>query len=1208
LTLTAPGKPAWLTFTDNGNGTGTLTGTPTNADVGPHAVTLAVSDGTVTVEQSFDVTVTSANDAPVFTSAPVTSATEDQLYTYTVTATDADLPAQTLTYSIAGGTDAGRFVIDPATGMLSFQTAPDYEAPVDANGDNIYEVVVQVSDGNGGSDSQAITVTVADVANTLTVSTSDDLSDGDVSSIEALNANPGVDGAISLREAILAANNTSGADHITFAIAGAGTHVINLTSALPTITGTLSIDGYSQPGAIANSLSAGTNAVLSIQIDGSGVAGSEGLVLAAGSDGSSIKGLSITGFDGLANGYAAIAVLSDNNTIQGNYIGVAADGVTTGANDSAISLRAGASGNLIGGADPDDRNVLSGNSYAGIAIQGVGTDSNQIIGNYIGSDATGAGFPGNASFGVVIWDGSRNNSIGGIAPGEGNLITGNRDGVLIDENGSAPYDNSIRGNSIFGNAEQGIDLNNDQVTLNDSLDNDTGPNSLQNFPVISAASLDGATLNVTGTLNSRPGMTFVIDLYASQTGDASGYGEGARYLGSLTLTTNGSGDASFSHDLTGTGVAAGEVVSATATRSSGSTSEFSRHVTVTLVNHPPAVANAIPDQSATEDVLFSFTFDSNTFADIDAGDTLTYSTSVLPGWLSFNAGTRTFTGTPENADVGTQSITVRATDGAGLLVEDTFILTIANANDTPTVANSIPDQVATEDVPFSFQFAANTFSDVDAGDAFLYVANGPAWLSFDAATRTFTGTPANADVGTHSITVRAIDSADAWVEDSFDIVVANANDTPTVANSIPDQVATEDVPFSFQFAANTFSDVDAGDTFLYIANGPAWLSFDNATRTFTGTPANADVGTRLITLRATDGAGEWVETSFNLTVSNVNDAPVLVTNTLSIAGGQTLTLTTGNLNVSDVDNSAGELTYVVSGVQFGRFELAGQPGVAVTAFSHAQLRAGDVVFVSESFTNPPSYSIYIDDGLASVGPVAASIVFAAQVTEVETVARPPADLNPVETEATEVAPDNESFESKILSGVGEILLPEEPSAGLQDMVQSSRLILPGDAQPFLIVEAQGRPIIQVVSNNVPAIILPPAMLQQIQFANLDAMQIRAMTALSQGMGAETYLDKLDLMRDAMKSQTTFEELVIGSSAAVSGSLSIGYVLWLLRSGALVGSLLAAMPAWTVLDPVPVLAYYLNRNRKSGDDDLSERMFDKAGAPVKATPTNNEAGQ
>nr|WP_324259645.1 putative Ig domain-containing protein [Cellvibrio fontiphilus] len=324
----------------------------------------------------------------------------------------------------------------------------------------------------------------------------------------------------------------------------------------------------------------------------------------------------------------------------------------------------------------------------------------------------------------------------------------------------------------------------------------------------------------------------------------------------------------------------------------GGTATNTFTITVANTNDAPTVANAIADQNATEDSAFNFQFAANTFADADAGATLTYSAQLngggpLPAWLSFDSATRTFSGTPTNADVGTLSIDVIADDGNGGTATNTFTITVANTNDAPTVANAIADQNATEDSAFNFQFAANTFADADAGATLTYAAqlNGggplPAWLSFDSATRTFSGTPTNNDVGILSIDVIADDGNGGTVTDTFTITVANTNDAPTVANAIADQNATEDSAFNFQFAANTFADADAGATLTYAAqlNGggplPAWLSFDSATRTFSGTPTNADVGTLSIDVIADDGNGGAVTDTFTITVANTNDAPTV---------------------------------------------------------------------------------------------------------------------------------------------------------------------------------------------------------------------------------------------------------------------------------------------------------------------------------------------
>ena len=306
------------------------------------------------------------------------------------------------------------------------------------------------------------------------------------------------------------------------------------------------------------------------------------------------------------------------------------------------------------------------------------------------------------------------------------------------------------------------------------------------------------------------------------------------------------------------------------------------------------------------------------------GDTLTYSAQLsgggaLPSWLNFDANTRTFSGTPENGDVGTITVEVTAEDGAGATVSDSFDITVANSNDAPTLDNAITDQNATEDSAFSFTFAADTFTDVDTGDTLTYSAqlSGggalPAWLNFDANTRTFSGTPANGDVGTITVEVTAEDGAGATVSDSFDITVANSNDAPTLDNAIADQNASEDSAFSFTFAADTFGDEDIGDTLTYsaqLSGGgalPAWLNFDANTRTFSGTPENGDVGTITVEVTAEDGAGATVSDSFVIAVANSNDSPSgLATIDGSATEGETLVANTTALND---DDGLGPFTY-----------------------------------------------------------------------------------------------------------------------------------------------------------------------------------------------------------------------------------------------------------------------------------------------------------
>ena len=330
----------------------------------------------------------------------------------------------------------------------------------------------------------------------------------------------------------------------------------------------------------------------------------------------------------------------------------------------------------------------------------------------------------------------------------------------------------------------------------------------------------------------------------------------------------------------------------TATDNDGESASSTFELEVANVNNAPTIESTIANQTATEDEAFSFTFNENTFDDVDTGDSLTYSATLadgseLPSWLTFDAETRTFSGTPINDDVGTISLLVTATDNDGEFVSNTFELEVINVNDAPTLNTVIANQVATEDEAFSFTLAEDTFNDVDTGDSLTYTANLadgselPSWLTFDAETRTFNGTPINENVGNQTIKVTASDNDGETASDTFELEVANVNDAPTVKSALANQTATEDIEFSFTFAESTFNDVDTGDSLTYsatLSNGselPSWLSFDAETRTFSGVAVNEDVGSLNIKVIATDNDGEVVSDTFELEVKNVNDVPTV---------------------------------------------------------------------------------------------------------------------------------------------------------------------------------------------------------------------------------------------------------------------------------------------------------------------------------------------
>jgi hypothetical protein len=167
--------------------------------------------------------------------------------------------------------------------------------------------------------------------------------------------------------------------------------------------------------------------------------------------------------------------------------------------------------------------------------------------------------------------------IGGAGPGEGNVIAFNGPPYAIAVGGGTG--NTIRGNSMHDNAGLGFDLGGDGVTLNDPCDADSGPNNLQNFPIITSVTPNASTTTIQGTLNSTASTMFEIDLYATAAciNRPQAYVEGEIYLGGFQVTTDGSCNVSFSHDVDVV-LQPGQIVTATATDPGGNTSEFSQRL------------------------------------------------------------------------------------------------------------------------------------------------------------------------------------------------------------------------------------------------------------------------------------------------------------------------------------------------------------------------------------------------------------------------------------------------------------------------------------------------------------------------------------------------------------------------------------------------------------------------------------------------------
>lgn len=301
----------------------------------------------------------------------------------------------------------------------------------------------------------------------------------------------------------------------------------------------------------------------------------EGIRLDQGSNNDRIGGTGV-GEGNVIYGSALAIVLntSNNAIIQGNFIGTDATGSGRLNPSFGIGMDT-SSGTLIGGAASGAANVISGNQV-GIQV-GNASPATIIQGNKIGTDMAGTQAVPNTKSGIRITNSipSGGSVIGGSNPGEGNVIANScLFGVEFNQGASAT-NWPILGNSIYSNKALGISL---QPSIgpspNDTGDADSGANHLQNYPVISSASVGAGIVTITGTLNSVASTQYRIEFFSGVDCHPSGFGEGQKFLGFANVTSNASGNAAFT--ALPFPVPPGHAAfSATATDPDGNTSEFS---------------------------------------------------------------------------------------------------------------------------------------------------------------------------------------------------------------------------------------------------------------------------------------------------------------------------------------------------------------------------------------------------------------------------------------------------------------------------------------------------------------------------------------------------------------------------------------------------------------------------------------------------------
>jgi hypothetical protein len=586
--------PTGLTLNAVNGTNGVLSWTPgTNQAPSTNVVVFKVTDnGTPPLSATGQVTiiVRAINQAPV----PVqiqpnpTNVVAGHTLTIQLQANDPDNPPDA---PIWGATSLPPGASITTGGLFSY-TPPGNDSGTKTCTVFVYDF--NANDANPTSPTNSLTFSVQVARSSIVVNTND----SDVGSLRWAITNIAADGG-----------------RIEFNIPGSGPQKIAPLTALPPIGANTFIDGYTQPGAQPNTNAIGTSAKIMIELSGENLPGfPNGLNPLSGC---TIRGLCINKFAGFAvtAGNCCCGVCGASGiAVEGCFIGTDTTGTNARPNSTGINFGC-ACACRIGGSDPSQRNLISGNTANALNVGGFGETSMIVQNNLIGTDRTGTNALGNGNYGLnlngstgssgclvadnvfganalngindgqpsdvivrnkigVGADGttamgngsdglSLNNSgvlVGGTNGADANIVAYNN-GFGVSINGQHTTNVSVLGNSIFRNTGRAIHL--------DPL----GANNNQSAPVVTSVTGGAGITTVSGTLNSQSNTAYRVELFHNPDFNPNGQPQAWTFLGATNVTTSSSSNASFS--ITFNQSVTSGFITATATDPSGNTSGIS---------------------------------------------------------------------------------------------------------------------------------------------------------------------------------------------------------------------------------------------------------------------------------------------------------------------------------------------------------------------------------------------------------------------------------------------------------------------------------------------------------------------------------------------------------------------------------------------------------------------------------------------------------
>jgi len=794
LTITTPIKPTWLSLTDNGDGTATLSGTPTAA--GTYNVTLRVTDGTTNADQSFTITVNTTNNPPTFTSTAITSINKDAPYNYSITTTDVDGDSLTITAPTKPTwlslTDNG-----DGTGTLT-------GTPIEAG---TYNVTLRVIDGTANVD-QSFTITVNTTINNPPTFTS--------IAVTAVNQNSPYAYNITTNDPDgdnLVINAPTKPTWLNLTDNGNGTATLNGT---PTATGTYSVTLQVTDGTVT--------------VD---------------------QSFTITVNDSTANNpptFTSIAMTAVNQNVLYTYNIVTTDIDT----DDSLLISAPTKPTWLSLTDSGNgRGTLTGtptnNEVGTHAVilrvndgtvnvdQGFMLTVKKTVNHpptFTSTAMTSINPDDFYAYNIITKDIDTSDSLVISAPTKPTWLNltdnGNGTGALSGTPTNrevGTHKVTLRVNDGTIDVEQGFTL-----TVNQTVNN---PPTFLSTPMTAVNKDVNYTYNII-TKDIDTDDSLLISAPTKPTW--------------LSLTDSGNGRGTLTGTPTNREVGTHDVILRVSDGMVNVDQIFTLKVNKTVNHLPTFIGTAMT--AVNQDVLYAYYIITE---DIDTTDNLVISAPIKPTWLSLTDngdGTGALSGTPTNAEAGEHQVTLRVNDGT-IDVDQSFTITV---NQTDAVLEFISTAMTTVNQDVFYTYNIITKHNLDNSDSLVISApTKPTWLSLTDSGNgrgTLNGTPTNREVGTHEVTLFVTDGT-VSVKQNFTITVnKTANNAPTFTSTAV-TAAHQDALYSY---AITTDDPDMSDSLTFAAVAPAWLSLTatgNGTATLSGTPTK--VRTYDVTLQVSDG-------------------------------------------------------------------------------------------------------------------------------------------------------------------------------------------------------------------------------------------------------------------------------------------------------------------------------------------------------------------